>query len=898
MDAPDYHSACVGEWSERAAKDLTPDLLIEAFDRAFTALWGRAHQTLGNVTLTATTERVLYTATEHFSLLAALRFEEGLRCEELRRNSAVLPRDELAAGLRFILAEFLTILGNLTAEVLTPALHAELARAAPPESHPAAARPTKRFTPKRRIVKLRGTEHHRDEHAFNITSSGVVISSGENHGHIASRDERIAELERSQWRLQRLYQISTLLTPLEDPERSVPKVVAVVAETVPLRSAILIWKARGEARVVTWQAAGEAPERLGIARQRAQIAYGYLVRARIDLADAGGDLLELPRLAAGPAQAAAEADRTFVALPCVVDHDAIFGVLQIEGARAIEEPDLVFINAVLNQLAIALDRQSADRTVHASEERLAGIVATAADAIISIDETHGIVMYNEGAETTFGWSREEVLGKPLDILLPERFRNAHRRHVSSFAAEPEAARRIDARGPAEIFGLRKSGEEFPAEAAISKLTAHGKRLYTVMLRDITEQKRIEHEKQLLADVGEILAGTLDSAETLSSIARVTLRELADFCVIELIDDHDALQRLDVSTSDPSKASTAAALRDFALDRSRPHLTAAILQSNRPQLMADVSEDALRALAQSEEHLRLLQTMAPRSIMGVPLIARGRLLGALVVGACAPRRRYREADLHLLDEIGRRAALALENARLYGAARRAIRMRDEVLGVVAHDLRNPLQIIRMETALLRCAKAGQDGASASGEAIERATDRMDSLIEDLLDVARMEAGALSIEREEMDTAQFLRDLVAAQRARSSAASVELGLDFAAELRQIRADRDRLLQVFQNLLDNAMTHSARGGRITIGARDCEEQVLFSVADTGSGIAADELPHVFDRFWQGQRQRRGAGLGLAIVKGIVEAHGGSIWVESSVNRGSTFYFTVPVAPPAPRG
>jgi PAS domain S-box-containing protein len=538
------------------------------------------------------------------------------------------------------------------------------------------------------------------------------------------------------------------------------------------------------------------------------------------------------------------------------------------------------------------ERNRVEQALRASEAKLAGIISTAADAIISVDEAQRIVMYNEAAQTIFGWSSDEVLGKPLDILLPERVREIHRQHVQSFSAGPETARKMGDRGRA-FFGLRKSGEEFPADASISKLSLGGAWLFTVALRDITEQKRIEHEEQFLAEVGDILATTLDAQKTLTNVALLAMREFADFCVVEFVDEQGKLLLLEVVTSDPAKAGIAEALKRCSLDRNCPHLSSTILEPKKPQMVAEVSPETIRVVAQSEEHRRLWEAIAPTSMMGVPLIVHDRVLGALVVASCRPERRYGAADLRLLEKVGRRAVLALESARLHRATERAVQARDDVLRIVAHDLRNPLTTILAAARLALPRGDAERGRRRPAEMIERAAKRMDRLIQDLLDVTRMEAGRLSIESARVLAGQVIFDSAEAQQALVSAGSLELRLEVAPELPDIWADRDRLLQVFENLIGNASKFTAPGGRITVGARPGEGDVVFFVADTGIGITAGDLPRLFDPFWQARKgERRSAGLGLPIVKGIVEAHGGRIWVESTPGHGSTFHFTVPVA------
>jgi signal transduction histidine kinase len=210
---------------------------------------------------------------------------------------------------------------------------------------------------------------------------------------------------------------------------------------------------------------------------------------------------------------------------------------------------------------------------------------------------------------------------------------------------------------------------------------------------------------------------------------------------------------------------------------------------------------------------------------------------------------------------------------------------------------------MQASILRGGVGDAEGrARKVSERIERAAGRMQRLIQDLLDVTRVEAGQLALDRPPLRTRDLALEVVDAQKALAASCSLELRLDLADRLPDIFADRHRMLQVFENLIGNAVKFTPAGGRITLGFAPQADSVLCYVRDTGRGIAADELPHLFDRFWQPRRNgaetRSGAGLGLPIVKGIVEAHGGRIWVESAPGEGSTFYFTIPTAPPEEGG
>jgi len=311
-------------------------------------------------------------------------------------------------------------------------------------------------------------------------------------------------------------------------------------------------------------------------------------------------------------------------------------------------------------------------------------------------------------------------------------------------------------------------------------------------------------------------------------------------------------------------------------------------------METLPPETIEAFSRIDEYRRLLEAMPVRSILAVPLLTRGSPLGAIVLVRSSDSRPYERSDLGVAQALAERAALSIENARHYRTARRAIEARDNLLGIVAHDLRNPLGAILMHAAMLRRGDDETDRRSRKpAESIERAATRMNRLIQDLLDVTTIEAGGLSVEFGHVPADQLVSDSVDAQKSLASAASLALQLEIEPGLPELRGDRERLLQVFENLIGNAVKFTEPGGRITVGAMRRDAEVLFRVSDTGVGVEAENLSHLFDRFWQKRTaRRRGAGLGLPIVKGIVEAHGGRIWVESAPGRGSTFFFTIPVA------
>jgi PAS domain S-box-containing protein len=252
----------------------------------------------------------------------------------------------------------------------------------------------------------------------------------------------------------------------------------------------------------------------------------------------------------------------------------------------------------------------------------------------------------------------------------------------------------------------------------------------------------------------------------------------------------------------------------------------------------------------------------------------------------------ERGITLVLDMTERRRAALELERLYEEAARAVRQREQVIGFVSHDLRNPLSTIAMASSLLLEPGVAADRKAVQADVIRRAVEQMSRLIQDLLDVARLGASQFRLDLASEQPIALVHAALQLNTASAEAAGVRLLLEVQPALPAVRADRQRVLQVFSNLIANAVEHTPRGGSAILRADLGHDCVAFSVVDTGVGIPADEQAFVFDRFWQGRRGGRGSGLGLTICRGIVEAHGGHIRVESDVGRGTAFTFTLPTA------
>ena len=369
-----------------------------------------------------------------------------------------------------------------------------------------------------------------------------------------------------------------------------------------------------------------------------------------------------------------------------------------------------------------------------------------------------------------------------------------------------------------------------------------------------EQQQIQH---FLADASSRMAASLDYRAVAGSVAELLVPRYADWCAIHLEEVDDTVPAFTHVHPDGSHE---VACEVTAL------LEEVVLEGTPVQRAAGDS-----------------------SLACVPLPARGQVLGALALVARVGRPHYVATDLAFAEDLGQRLGLALDNALLYRKAERAITMRDDVLAIVSHDLRTPLGTILMQAEVI----ARHPDVKPLGELIVRSAQRMHRLIGDLLDASAINAGRLALERGTHPVAAVAREALDMFRAEAAMRDIELHEELPDETATACCDRDRIVQVLSNLLGNALKFTPRGGSVIVAAAPIPGGVRFAVSDTGQGIPAEQVPHLFDQFWRGQARGPGAGLGLFIARGIVAAHGGTLGVDTTVDKGSVFHFTIPCAP-----
>ena len=475
-----------------------------------------------------------------------------------------------------------------------------------------------------------------------------------------------------------------------------------------------------------------------------------------------------------------------------------------------------------------------------------------------------------------------VLGYPPDAYRADPGLWQRQVHPDDAALLRDPAIAAEGRSATARF-IRRDGQVIWLEVRGSPIRDAQGRMTAVqgIARDVSARKRAEREEQLFSAASQVLAGSLETRQGIEQFTQLVARNIASLCTLTYLDGDQAVVEARARSSEASDLA-AAPLEALAhaAQRSSP--------GDAPLCAPEIDRASLDpALADAARALSV------RSLMVIPLAAGGRRLGVLCLADPQPGR-LQPSALPFIQRLADRCAIALENARLYQSAQRALRQRDRVLALVSHDLKSPLTAILLAvTSLEAHVDAGAPRSSAA--LIRRAAERMERLIRDLLDLSALDAGKLSLVHREIDARVLLRDVAEAFASAAHERSVALILEAPERPLSLRCDPDRMLQVLSNLVSNALAATPARGAITLRATPRGDAVEFTVADTGKGIAADELPHLFERFRRGRSSAySGTGLGLAISRALVDAHGGHLSAQSVLGRGTVFTVAMPGARP----
>ncbi len=541
---------------------------------------------------------------------------------------------------------------------------------------------------------------------------------------------------------------------------------------------------------------------------------------------------------------------------------------------------------------------SAAAAAHAAQQRTAAVVEAALDCVITIDHEGHIREFNPAAEQTFGYTRDEAIGRVLaDTIVPPSLREAHRQGLARYlkTEEPHVlGKRIT------VPAMRKDESEFMVELAITRIRVPGAPMFTAYLRDITERVRLQMQERVFAEAGTLLASTLSVRERLERLAQLVIAELCDTCIIFMTRPDGSIELATIASQDLEKGKIVEELQQrYPSPEDSRHGHRRAIRTGTAELLPVIGPELLRDAARDSEHLRLLQALDLHSGAVLPLTARGNTFGAITVLRHGPRRGapFDESDLGFLQEVARRAALAVDNARLYEEAAGASKAKSEFLATMSHELRTPLNAIAGYAELLEMGVHGtlSEEQLEDLRRIQRSEKHLRSLIDDVLNLSRIEAGHIEFNVIDIDLQAVLSEVdiliesqVNARGLRYSRASCDASI-------QVRADPDKLKQILLNLLSNSIKFT-ESGEVIVSCEPRETDVAIHVRDTGRGIPPEKLESIFQPFVQVDaaktRTAGGVGLGLSISREFARGMGATLTAKSVEGEGATFSLVVPRA------
>jgi PAS domain S-box-containing protein len=558
--------------------------------------------------------------------------------------------------------------------------------------------------------------------------------------------------------------------------------------------------------------------------------------------------------------------------------------------------------------AVSRIEQSLTGSIARQIRRTEAIIAGMADGVMLVDSEGRTVFVNPAGQKLFGTSQLDVpIFKHGDLY---RLRNEAGRAMNPDELPAAQALATGRSIQDETMFIDRGDRRIAISMSATPLTEEGRISGAIVtFRNITERRNLEEETQrqaenaqILADAGAFFASNIDPVWVTQAVAERSAEVLGDWAAVILkSSESNELRVAAIHHRDMASLGLAWSYIYRQPLVAGEGIIGQVVATGYPSLTVDPGSTAAANTNTTSYHS---PSMKLASLLILPLRTRREMLGALVIAANDPARSMNDEKLPLAEELASRAALAIDNAKLYTVqveARRKVedlsRLKDEFLSIASHELRTPVTSIKGYTQLAKTL-IREDDLPTAEEYLDVALDqidRMSRLILELLDVSRIETGRLEIRREPIEWITFVKNLV--QRHHTAVSDRRFHVSLPDSKSQIVGDRDRLEQVLGNLLENAVKYSPDGSEIFVTVEDRGDAVVTAVADRGMGIPPDELNQVFERFHRGRQVSStnygGLGLGLYITKQIVERHGGSIWVESKEGQGTTFYFSIPAAP-----
>jgi PAS domain S-box-containing protein len=530
-----------------------------------------------------------------------------------------------------------------------------------------------------------------------------------------------------------------------------------------------------------------------------------------------------------------------------------------------------------------------------SAERLryyAILVESIPNAVITTDPDYRIRGWNPGAERLYGWRADEVIGQIAPEMLQAAVETGEQ---GKEAWEAAFARQEQWYG--EFLKRRKDGAQIRVESTITHVKdARGNILgVTAIDRDVTAERAIEENVRFLAEASKVLNSSLDYRTTLTTLAQLGVPEIADWCAVAMRTESGGIDQLAVAHVDPAKVEWAKELgRANPPDPDAPTGVPNVLRTGRSEFLPIITEEMLVAAGLDDEQMALVRRIGFSSVMIVPLRVQERTIGAMTFVSAESGRHYTLADLAFAEEVANRAALAVENARLYTEAQRAIAVRDEFLSLASHELKTPVTSLKMYTQVIQrqAERRGDTDLVDRLVKMDRQTDKLTTLINDLLSVSRIQGGRLEYVDEAVDLNAVVHETLDLIQPTTTRHQIIVE---GAVADRVWGDSERIGQIVANFLTNAIKYSPQADRIIVRLESDDMCARISVQDFGIGIEAEHQPRLFEQFYRvsdpSEKTYPGLGLGLYIASEIVRRHGGTIDVRSTRGEGSTFTFTLPL-------
>jgi PAS domain S-box-containing protein len=564
-----------------------------------------------------------------------------------------------------------------------------------------------------------------------------------------------------------------------------------------------------------------------------------------------------------------------------------------DGGEVIVESRQQVIEIDGRSLVLETNRDVTGRRIaDAAQAQLAALVDSCEDAIIGKDLSGNITSWNRAAERMYGYTAREAVGKSIRLIIP----------APRWSEEDDVLARIR-RGETvqhfETIRQRKDETQLPVSLTISPIHDPSGAIIgaSKIARDISEQKHASQRAAFLAETGAVLAGSLEYLTTLKTVANLAVPSIADWCAVDILTEERKLERLAVAHVNPEKINLARTVRSRYEDPTSPYSPASVVRTGTPAMLREVSDDVIVAAARGDaERVALVRSLGLRSYIIVPLTARGRTLGALTLATAESGRLYTEDDFRFAQDVAFRAALAVDNARAYNDAQAANRLKDEFLATLSHELRTPLNAILGYSRLLDSGMMTAEKQAHALQTVERNATALTQIVEDILDVSRIISGKIRLSIQPVDLPAVVANAVETLGPAAEAKGIRVQTILDPRASPISGDPDRLQQIIWNLVSNAVKFTPKKGVVQVRLERVNSHVEIVVSDTGIGVSADFLPHMFERFRQedsgSTREHGGIGLGLAIVRHLVELHGGTIHAASGGrDQGTTFRVRLPV-------